>query len=289
MRNLTIKRESAFVGCLVKMKVYIEDRENFDTKINGVPCRKLGVLKNGTESTFSVTEEEARIFVICDRLSKNFSNDCFLLPAGCDDVYLSGRNRFNPLTSNSFMFDYASDESVVEHRKKIKKRGAIILASAAIVGFIFGFIIGFSSVFNDDPKTFTEREMSITLTKEFIEVDVEKFDACYSSEDITVLVSNDNHYIYPGIKDLTLNEYVDVWIALNGVDGSYVNENGLVAFEYEGINEDSGQTYGYLAAFYKSDSGFWVITFASEDYKYKHFRPDMIYWAGCVEFAPTQQ
>ena len=50
MRNLTIHREKTFVGSLVKLKVYIEDTLVNELEINGIPCRKLGDLKNGEES-----------------------------------------------------------------------------------------------------------------------------------------------------------------------------------------------------------------------------------------------
>ena len=46
MMNLTIKRNKSFVGCLAKLKVWIED-EAGELVIGGVPCRLLGDLKNG--------------------------------------------------------------------------------------------------------------------------------------------------------------------------------------------------------------------------------------------------
>ncbi|MBP1575986.1 MAG: hypothetical protein J6A68_00485 [Oscillospiraceae bacterium] len=47
MRNLTIKRTKSFVGCLGKMKIYIEDPTSNELLINNTPCRKIGDLKNG--------------------------------------------------------------------------------------------------------------------------------------------------------------------------------------------------------------------------------------------------
>ena len=60
MRNLTIKRNKTFVACLAKMKVYIEDASANDLTINGIPCRKLGDLKNGEEKNFSIGENAAK-------------------------------------------------------------------------------------------------------------------------------------------------------------------------------------------------------------------------------------
>ena len=96
MRNLTIIREKSFVGCLAKMKIYIEDRASGEIHVNGTPCRKIGDLKNGEEKTFQVTEEEAKVFVIADQLSKDYCNEYYQLPAGQEDLFLVGKNKFNP-------------------------------------------------------------------------------------------------------------------------------------------------------------------------------------------------
>ena len=87
MRNLTIKRTKSFVGCLGKMKVYIEDPLSNEMTINNTPCRKLSVLKNGEEKTFLIDENEAKVFVIADKLSKGFCNEYYNVPAGEEDVF----------------------------------------------------------------------------------------------------------------------------------------------------------------------------------------------------------
>ena len=47
MRNLTIRRVKSFVASLAAMNVYIEDPMANDLVINGIPCRKLGWIKDG--------------------------------------------------------------------------------------------------------------------------------------------------------------------------------------------------------------------------------------------------
>ena len=114
MRNLTIQRTKSFVGCLMKVQVYIEDHERFDTVINEVPCRKLFDLKNGEAKSLHISEEAAKIFVIMDQASKNYCNDYYNLPAGTEDVILTGRNHYNPGAGNPFRFDGVTDEDVLE-------------------------------------------------------------------------------------------------------------------------------------------------------------------------------
>ena len=104
MRNLTIKRAKNFVGSLAKMKVYVEDPTSNEICINDIPCRKIGDLKNGEEKTFQIDEQEVKVYVIADKLSKNYCNEFYQLSAGQEDVFLSGKNKFNPANGNAFRF-----------------------------------------------------------------------------------------------------------------------------------------------------------------------------------------
>ena len=63
MRKLTIKREKRFSEFYKAFKVYIEDANACELDIEGVPCRKLGEIKNGEEVTFEIENHEARIYV----------------------------------------------------------------------------------------------------------------------------------------------------------------------------------------------------------------------------------
>ncbi|MBO5328811.1 MAG: hypothetical protein J6B04_06530 [Clostridia bacterium] len=141
MRNLTVKRNKTGVACLAKIKIYVEDRVTPETDINDVPCRKLGDLKNGEEKTFVISNEEVRVFAIADNLSKSYCNDYYKVPAGSEDVYLSGKNRYNPFKGNPFYFDGVTDEEVLKNRKKGSKIGVLVSILAIIAGFAIGFAI----------------------------------------------------------------------------------------------------------------------------------------------------
>lgn len=105
MRQVSITRNRSFVGCAVKLKVYVEDAAAEEITIQNVPCRKLGTLKNGETATFEVPVQEVRIFVIADKLSKDICCDVYRLSAGEDAVSLSGKCRFSLATQNAFRFD----------------------------------------------------------------------------------------------------------------------------------------------------------------------------------------
>lgn len=136
MRNLTVKREKSFVACLITMKVFAEDKEHGETVIDGTPCRRIGELKNGEEKTFPIGEDDVKIFVIADELSKSFCFDCYALPAGSEDVFLSGRNRFSLSSGNSFRFD--NNDSAESRRKKSGHRGTAVMIISVIDGAVCG-------------------------------------------------------------------------------------------------------------------------------------------------------
>ena len=104
MRKLTIKRLNTFVGCGAKVKVYIEDKQNDELLIKGHFCRKIGEIRNNKELTVEIDENEHKIFVIFDILSKDSCCGVALVKEGTEDVILQGKCKFNPFLGNPFTF-----------------------------------------------------------------------------------------------------------------------------------------------------------------------------------------
>ena len=119
----------------------MEDASAPEFEINGVPCRKLGDIKNGEEKTFEIGNNAMKVFVIADKLSKGYCNEFVNIPEGEEDVSLSGRPRFNLLNGNAFRFDGVTDEEVLQNRKEGTKKGAPIIIFSVIIGFIVGFAL----------------------------------------------------------------------------------------------------------------------------------------------------
>ena len=105
MRKLTIQRHKTFVACAMKVKFYIVDESNYDITINGYKCKKLCDLKNNSETTIEIDENEHIIFAIIDKVSKEFCNDKITIPSGDTDVKISGKNKFAPFSGNPFIFN----------------------------------------------------------------------------------------------------------------------------------------------------------------------------------------
>ena len=119
MRKLTVKRHKSIVGSAVTVNLYIAEEQSMEVVVNGTPFRKLGTAKNGAESTFDIPDG-ARWLVasVDDGLAKAIQSgrgtppdigpavmDKILLPAHQSDIFVSGKNKFNPLQGNPFIFD----------------------------------------------------------------------------------------------------------------------------------------------------------------------------------------
>lgn len=283
MRNLTIKREKSFVGSLGTMKVYIEDAFRSDITINGIPCRKLGELKNGAEQTFTIDTNAAKVFVIGDKVSRGFSNDYYPLPAGEEDVFLSGKNHYNPGAGNPFRFDGVTDEAVLANRKKGNRTGIIILVAALLVGFLAGLAGPFlSNLWSSNPKEFSAEGMTITLTAAFDEAEYAGFTQCYESNEVAIMALKEKFTLLPGAEDYSVEEYGQLVLQGNSMkDTALKTKDGVVYFTYTSEVAD-GSTYFYFAAVYKGSDAFWLIQFAAPESLRDTYEPQFLQWAGSV-------
>ena len=293
MRYLTIRREKSFVGCLMKSKVYIEDPYYGDTTIGGVRCRKLGDLKNGTEVTFTIGDEAARVYVICDKMSRNYCNDFFLVPAGNFNVLLVGKHEMNPATGNAFRF-YGNDHpEAVENRKRGSRVGLTVLIVAIVIGFLVGLLSGIMGAMDEEaqPKTFTTGDITITLTDEFEEGTLDGYDAVWESWDMMVVVLQEPFDTLTEVMEdpatATVREFAELHRDSNEKTAPIETRNGLTRYCYEWENEENGVTYRYYTYLFKSDDSFWMVQFfldAEDAAEYQDLIPQ---WAQSVTFAPA--
>ena len=287
MRNLTIKRVKSFVGSLAKMKVYIEDPTSNEICINDISCRKIGDLKNGEEKTFQIDEQEVKIYVIADKLSKNYCNEFYHLPAGQEDVFLSGKNKFNPANGNAFRFDNNESEENIANRKRGARKGLLILIVAAIVGAVVGYSIT-SGLFSDktpDAKDFSSNGMSISLTDEFIKTDIENYTVAYDSKNVAVFALKEAFALVDGFQNYTLEQYGNLVLKNNNLSASELqNLDGLTEFEYEFTNPNTKDTYKYFSFVYKADDAFWLVQFATLTENADEYRAQILEWAKTVSF-----
>ncbi len=285
MRELTIRRNKSFVGCLMKAKVYVEDLLLGETTIADTRCRKLGELKNGEEKTFQITEDSAKVYVIVDQMSKNFCNEFYQLEPGTEAVTLSGSFKFNAATGNAFQFDNNTNAAAIDNRKRGRKRGIWILVIAALIGGVIGFLNGSGILKGQpEPKTFTKAGLSLTLTDDFSEFEADGYDVAYESRSEAVLVLKESFDSAPGVEDITLEEYADLVLEANGQNEELKSENGMIYYEYDARGEKNVE-FHYTVCLYKGPDAFWIVQFATYKDKAEAARDQIMEWAKSVTFV----
>lgn len=228
--------------------------------------RGLGILKNGETVTFPIGCEAARVYVIADQISKTYSNDCYPLEAGTEDVVLTGKNHFNPGAGNPFLFDGVTDRTVLANRKKSGRKGILIIVISALIGFG----IGMSRTRIVKPQDFTVEGMTITQ--------------CYVNRDIGVSILQETYSQYPVLEDYTLADYGDAVIWSNGlVDSTLTTYDDFMYFTYT-ATDDQGNTFCYLATVHEGGNGFWLIQFSTLAEEFAGQESQFLEWAGSVRF-----
>lgn len=271
----------------MKMKIYIEDPLKPDMTVNETPCRKLGVLKNGEAAVFEIGENEAKVFVIADKASKGFCSDFYQLPSGCEDIALTGENKFNPFAGNPFRFDGNLNPEALNNRKKGAKKGKIIFIAALIVGFIIGLAAAMGSG-EAKPKEFSHDGMTITLTDEFRKTEAEGFSACYESPEAAVLVIKESFDPAGGYGEYTVEDYGELVLQNNtDISAEIQNDSGLTYFVYTAAVPETDDTYFHFAALYKSDDAFWIVEFAAPQENAESYAGQFAEWAKSVKFAAS--
>ena len=284
MRNLTITRTKSFVACIAKMKVYIEDPEAGELTINGTPCRMLGALKNGETATFPIGNQAAKVFVIADKASRNYSNDCYPLSAGLEDVAISGKNTYHPGAGNPFRFEGVTDPEVLANRKKGSRKGIVVLVAALILGFLIGWFKPTYNASTVSPKGFHAEGMLITLTDSFREVSYQGFTQCYESKTVAVFTLKEAFSLVEGMEDYTLEEYGTLVVQANGMgEDELKHENGVYYFDYTALGSDGTENY-YFATLHKGKDAFWLIQFATPAANADKIRDQFFTWAASVTF-----
>lgn len=271
MRNLTIKRHKSVVGCAMKDQVYIRDAQDPELTIAGVPCRKLGSIKNGEEKTFQIPEGEQEIFMIVDKVSKEYCNARAVVPAE-GDVSLAGKHYF-VYGSNPFRFDGAE---VTATDKKNGRKGAVITICAVIIGLLVGSLV--PKLMQPGEKVFVEGDFRITLTEAFEKEALDGFYAAYTSNRAFVFAIREEKQYFG--EEFTLGEYSELVIAGGREDIPTTKGEKYISFEFTETPED--QELYYMGFFMESEDAFWMIHFATPVENRAEYREMFIRWADSI-------
>ena len=268
MRQLKIRREKTSISPLKKDYVYIEDPVRSDAVIEGVSCRLLGIVKNGEEQTFSVGGEAARVFVTTGKAKKRLRGDSFQLPAGEEDVFLTG-----------------SPEG-----KKKSRRKTIITLILVIICTALGSVFGRQLVrwiFDGDrtaEKTFTANGLTITLTEGFKEESSVMVTTGFSSKDVYVAALREPFTLLPGSEDMTVEEYAELVKTANNRTETVQKYGDLTGFDYDHEGADGKSELHSRIFMFKEEEAFWTVQFITLRKDFEKYADRINTWAASVRF-----
>jgi len=277
MRNITITRRKSFVGSLMADKIYVRDTENPELTITGVPCRKVGQVKNGKSFTFQLGDEEQQIFMIVDKTSKDYCNASITVPEGTEDVEYTGKHHF-VFGSNPFRFD---GQALTAQQKKQDKKGLLIGLCAAALGLILGavFIGNFFRIVQ--PETFTTGDFTVTLTSEFVSIPSEDHYAAFGSNSAYVFVLREQKDAFPQeLQGIDLAKYTQLVAENNNPNIQVHQKNGIYCFDYLATPEN--EEYYYFAVCNESTDAFWVTYFATPSANAETYLSTFLEWAATI-------
>ena len=279
MRELTIKREKVSTCSRAAVEIYITSPEAAELTIEGVPCRKLGEVKNGEAEIFSIGGDEATVYAVVADSAKDFVCRSYELEAGEENVNLCG---FVNKEDGAAVFCFGTASVPTGEKKSLK--GVFSLAAFIAIGAVLGWFIG-NLVFNGFPapaQTFTQNGYSIKLNEDFVDTGVEAYHASYESEDVAVFSSMQPYEELGGKEAYSLQEYAQMMVDDNQLANAAVAEKrGVTYFEYE---YGSGIfSYHYTVAVHEGSEGYWLTYFAVDTEDYKDYKNDIFKWARSVQ------
>ena len=284
MRNLTIVNEKTLLGRFSADTVYIEDRES-DCLIGGVPCRKLGTVKSGEESTFLIGEGEARIFVLSGKLVSKRLCDFCRIPAGQEDVTLRGK-RVLTAGDGGFRFDVSADEELVAVRKARMLKGLAVRIVSFVLAFVVGYIV-FETAF-DNSKSFSSKEITIALTEDFEQAfRADPFELYLASRDMVVSAERISIALNPELALIDLHGFASLIKEQNTFGDSEIEwkeEDGLLYAEAS--ISAVGTEYQSYVFLYKYQKTFWVVQFHAHFSIADESRAQIFEWAKDISFKP---
>jgi hypothetical protein len=179
--------------------------------------------------------------------------------------------------------DSKREEGVLMEKKKmwiwIGVIGGVLLLASLVLGGYFGYkMVQQMLQPAAEPKTFYADSLQMTLTDQFTEQKIPGYTAGFTSEQVAVFVLKET---FEQVSDkLSVEEYGQQVIRVNGLNASLQTENGVTYFEYDADTQDG--TYHYVATVFKGPNGFWLIQFATRKNSAKMLRDEIFAWAATI-------
>lgn len=159
-----------------------------------------------------------------------------------------------------------------------------VIALACVLVMAVSMLAGCGSV---KAKEFSKAGMSITLTTAFTEKEMATQTAYYESQKAIVTCLKEEFSILEdeglSADDVTLEQYGEAVIVMNGLDSEVQTEDGLTYIRYD--KSLNGKDFSYYATVFKGTDAFWMIQFACESKNFDSMHEIFKTWAKSVKFS----
>ena len=164
---------------------------------------------------------------------------------------------------------------------KFKKYLCLIICTALMIAFS-----GCTTDLGDEEETYSSNGFSITMNNGFRKKDMQAVTYYLESRQVmfTALKESIASLADSGITaDSTLQEYMDVVVEANKLDGTAVQEgNGgnVLYLNHEGAA--NGKSYFYTVAAVKGSDAFWLCNFICQTDIRSEYEPKFLDWAATI-------
>lgn len=297
MRKLKITREKAFSAKLITVKIYIVDPNSGDLTVSGERCRKLGEIANASSAVFEIGEEAARIYVVNREKSpdKDLINDYYDIPAGSDDVELTGRCIYDVNTGFPFRFENVTVTPEMQaHRSVNAAEYGKVLKKARVRGAVIGAVIGIAVIVllavlsragNSGAKTYAVNGFSIDLPATFREYDPEPGDYAYfENRYVSVWVTRYGYEDGEEFTSMSLDEFSKARRTfLENEDG--IRDVKTLPGDIPGcsfVYRDGSDDLTYHDYYYRSANACWIVEFCCDTSDAEKYEKQFAEWAKTV-------
>ncbi len=147
---------------------------------------------------------------------------------------------------------------------------------------LIGLMLGLTAC-SSNPKNFTCRDMTITLTDDFQEKEMNEFDAYYSSEKVlfSAVEETEEDLQYAGYEIANLKGYCLELVNQNGVaPESLVQRGDYYYFTHTAVK--SGAKYTYVHCMFEGHNSYWICEFVCKSKDYDKLEDDIFDWADSI-------
>ncbi len=161
--------------------------------------------------------------------------------------------------------------------RRAKRKLAVLLVMSLVLSTCTGCL-------SAKEQVFTESNFSITLTNRFEKVDVGTDAYAYEYRDIGVAVTSQSKEEIKnmGIQITSVNRFAILALkSYEGADTAFVRD-GLNHCYCEFDTVIDGEAMSAYAAFYESDTHYWLVLFGCPPEKYSDYQANFANWASTV-------